>query len=139
MPLTARLSNLAASASADALAKLLDNGWLDLMTGEQPSSPDEPLTDQHTVLASLQFSKPAFKSSRGGVADSFPLLSDPNARATGDAKWYRLYKADHKTVVQDGSVGRVNSNLVINTSLIQEGAEVSVKVFTMAVSGKGDY
>lgn len=125
MPDTTRLSAAAGSAAADAVTALLNGGFLDILDGTQPADADTAITTQ-VRLATLTFASPAFAPASGGIAVSNSLGSETNAPATGTATWFRTYKADHTTVVFDGSVGTAPpSNLVLTTTAILAGGGVS--------------
>lgn len=129
MPKSARRSNLAANTAVDAMAALLDGGWLDLYTGVQPVTGDTAVAG--TLLASLQFGTPAFVAGVAGIALANPITSDPSAVAGGTPTWYRCTKADHVTPVQDGSVGSADVNLILSPLLIVIATPVSVSSFSL--------
>jgi hypothetical protein len=123
------LTTLAATTQANAVAGLLDHGWLRLYTGEQPSTADEAVSSQ-VVLAELRFGSPAFGSASDGVAAANAIIGDASANATGTATWFRCFLPDGATPVFDGSVGTSNSNLLLNSVEISAGAQVDVTSFT---------
>jgi hypothetical protein len=129
MALNPKLTSLAATTEANAVAALLNNGWLRLYSGSQPSTADEAVTSQ-VVLAELRFGNPAFGSASDGVAAANAVTGDASANATGTATWFRCCMSDGATPVFDGSVGTSNSNLVLNSVEISEGAPVDVTSFT---------
>jgi hypothetical protein len=129
MALNPKLTSLAATTEADAVAALLSNGWLRLYSGVQPSSADEAVTSQ-VLLAELRFGNPAFGSASDGVAAANAIAGDSSANATGTATWFRCFQSDGTTPVFDGSVGTSTSNLVLNSVAISAGAQVDVTSFT---------
>jgi hypothetical protein len=132
--LTRRLSEKVLNASITAQAVMLNGGFLDIYDGPQPAgTADAPDAKKNTLLATLRFKSPAFMPASGGAVTSFELEPDTDAKATGVAAWYRLTESDHKTVVEDGSIGRVDCNMVMNATAIQEHAEVSVKSVVLKV------
>ena len=133
MALTPRLSNAAASAECDALAALLDGGFLDIFDGAQPATADTAISTQ-VRLASLAFGSPAFAPAVNGVALSNAITSDVSADASGTASWYRCFAADHTTVIQDGSIGTSGANLNLNSVALSIGAEVALDSFTLTAS-----
>lgn len=134
--LKTRLSNLAVNAEVNAHAALLNGGWMDIYDGPQPEEADaSPSGDAH-LLASVRFRSPAFEQGLMGAAKARAMDSDPDAARTGDAAWYRLYQADHKTTVEDGSIGVKDANLILNSVHIQQHAEVTVRGFTLVSSKK---
>jgi hypothetical protein len=120
-----RISTIARNAELDALANLLSGGYVRIYAGGQPDNPESAATAD-LLLAELRFEVPAFKASKGGEIESFPLADDSSARSTGLATWCRMVKADGKTVVLDGSVGAIDANVVMNAPNIQAGARVSI-------------
>lgn len=130
MALNTILSNAAASLAADAVAGELNNGYLRIYDGAQPASPDAAITTQ-VLLAELRFGTPAFGAAVNGVATANPITADASANNTGTASWSRQLKADGTTAVFDGSVGAGGVfNVVLNTTAIAAGANVSVSAAT---------
>jgi hypothetical protein len=129
MGLNPKLTSLAATAEADAVAALLNNGWIRVYSGLQPSTADEAISSQ-VVLAELRFGNPAFGSASDGAAAANAITGDSSANATGTATWFRCFQSDGTTPVFDGSVGTSNSNLVLNSVEISAGAQVDVTSFT---------
>ena len=122
-------SNAAVTAAADAVGDLLDNGYLRIYDGTQPSTADTAITTQ-TLLAELRFNATAFPSATNGVATANSITADSSANATGTASWFRALKSDGSSVVFDGSVGTSSADLVLNSVAISSGAQVSVTAFT---------
>jgi hypothetical protein len=129
MALNPKLTSLAATTEANAVAAILNNGWLRLYSGSQPSTADEAVSSQ-VILAELRFGNPAFRSASDGVAAANAITGDSSANATGTATWFRCFMSDGTTPVFDGSVSTSNSNLVLNSVEISAGAQVDVTSFT---------
>jgi hypothetical protein len=129
MALNPKRSNAAVTAAADAVCDLLDNGYLRIYDGTQPSTADTAITTQ-TLLAELRFNATAFPSATNGVATANSITADSSANATGTASWFRALKSDGSSVVFDGSVGTSSADLVLNSVAISSGAQVSVTAFT---------
>jgi len=125
MALSQKLANAAASAAADAVTALLNNGYLRIYDGSQPANADTAVGAQ-TLLAELRFGNPAYGAAANGVAAVNPITSDSGADASGTASWFRALKSDGTTVVFDGSVGTSGANLNLNSVAISQGAAVSV-------------
>lgn len=125
----AKRTNLAANTACDAMAALLDNGWLDIYSGVQPATADAAVAG--TLLASLRFGTPAFAPAAAGIAFANAITQESDAPATGTAAWYRCTKADHTTGVQDGSVGTSDANLVLDTLAIVQHGQVPLASFTL--------
>ncbi len=131
--LNSRISDAAANAEANALAALMDNGFLRLYDGNQPSDANLPVTDQ-TLLAELSFSSPAFNEASEGLLAANDIAADRDAKATGTPTWFRCVQADGKTAVLDGSVGTSGCNLNLKASTIQQHAQVSLSGFSYRVT-----
>jgi hypothetical protein len=133
MALTPKLSNAAASAAADAVCVLANNGFIDIYDGAQPTNADTAVGAQ-VKLARLTFGATAFGAASNGVATANAIGSDASADATGTAAWFRVLKTDGTTVLWDGSVGTSGSNININSTAIQSAAAVSCSSFTYTQS-----
>lgn len=125
-----RVSNEGANAEVDALAALLDNGYLRIYDGTRPATADTAVGAQ-VLLAELRFGATAFGAGVAGVATANALTADSAANATGTAAWYRALKSDGTSPVIDGSVGTSGEDLNLNSVAIQSGAEVEVTSFTL--------
>lgn len=127
-----KLTNAAVNAQADALARLVDNGYLRIYDGAQPATADTAIGAQ-VLLAELRFANPSAAAAVAGVLTFSAITSDTAANATGVAAWYRAFKSDGTTPVMDGSVGLVTSDLVIDSTAIQINADVDVASLTHTV------
>lgn len=128
--MTILLSNEAANRQLDALAELLDGGYLRLFTGDRPSSPDVPIKDQ-VMLAELRFNKPAFHSADNGILRAKPIKGDPSAANSGEVTWYRAFSKDGRTAVIDGTVGTENADCIVNVTDIQKTASFSIHEYRL--------
>jgi hypothetical protein len=128
-----KFANVTVNAEADALARLLDNGYLRLYSGSQPTNADTALGAQ-VLLAELRFNATSAPAASAGVLTFNALTSDTAADATGTAAFYRALKSDGTSVVMDGSVGTSSADLVLNSTAIQSGAQVDVTSFAVTVS-----
>lgn len=129
MALNPKLSNAGANAEADAVVDLLDDGYLRIYDGTQPTNADTAVGSQ-VLLAELRFGNPAFGAASAGVATANAITQDSSANNTGTASWFRALKSDGSTVLFDGSVGASGCNLNLNTTSIVSGAPVSVTALT---------
>lgn len=127
-----KLSNAAANAQADALARLLDGGYLRIYSGTKPSNADTATAE--TLLAELRYSNPSAPAASAGVLTMSAITKDSSARASGAAAWFRSMGSDGTTVVLDGTVGTAGCDLNLNSVNIAVGAEVSVSAFTHTVA-----
>ena len=134
---TTRIANNAATAEADALAGLLDNGYLRIYdstggTG-QPATVDTAIGSQ-VLLAELRFANPSDAGASNGVITFSAITQDASANATGTATWFRAFKSDGSTAVWDGSVSTASATLNLNTTSIVSGAAVSITSLTFTVN-----
>jgi hypothetical protein len=128
-----QLSNATVNGQAADLASRLDNGYCRIYDGSQPANADTAVSTQ-TLLAELRFAATAESDITAGVITFDAMTADSSANATGTASWYRALSSDGTTVVMDGSVATSNANMVLNSTAIQSGAQVSVTSFTHTVA-----
>ena len=129
MALNPKLSNVAANLEADAVGDAMNNGYLRIYDGTQPTNADTAIGAQ-VLLAELRFAADAFGAASAGVAAAGTFVEDASANATGTATWFRALKSDGTTVMFDGSVGTSGANLNLNSTSIISGAPVNVTSFT---------
>ncbi len=134
---TTRISNATASAEADALARLLDNGYLRIYdstggTG-QPATVDTAIGSQ-VLLAELRINATSAPAASNGVLTFNAITADSSANATGTATWFRALKSDGTSAIWDGSVGTASSTINLNTTSIVSGATVSITSLTYTVA-----
>lgn len=123
-----QLSNVAANAEADAIGRLLDNGYLRIYDGSQPATADTAVSTQN-LLAELRFAATSAPAAADGVL-TFSTIAAVVAALTGTAAWFRALKADGTSAVFDGSVGASSANMVLAALSIQANVQVSVSNFT---------
>ncbi len=128
-----QITNLVVNAQADALARLLDGGYLRIYSGTQPATADTALAG-NTLLAELTFAATSAPAAVAGVLTFNAIGSDSSADATGTATFFRCFKADGTTAVMDGNVLTSTANLNLNSTAIQAGAAVSVSSFVHTVN-----
>ena len=124
-----RESNAAVNGKADYISDQLDNGYIRIYDGTIPTNADTAIGAQ-VLLAELRFSATASGAAVAGVVTFSAITADASANATGTASWFRALKSDGTTVVFDGTVGTASSDIVLNTTSIVSGAEVSISSFT---------
>lgn len=133
-----RLGLLAVNAEAKAVAELLNGGYLDFMTGEQPAGPDVPVSDD-LRLARCSFGNVAF-----GVPDAGVLISNPLSKAvaikTGEPRWVRCLTKNLEPVIDGnaGKVGQGDANALGKVDTIVEGQIVNITEFKHVVSKQGN-
>lgn len=133
MALNPKYSNAAVNAEADALARLLDNGYLRVYSGTQPANADAALSG-NTLLAEARFGATSAPAAVAGLLTFNAFTPDSSIDATGTASFYRAFKSDGSTVVMDGTVGTGTHDMVVNSTAFQAGAQFSVTAFTHQVS-----
>jgi hypothetical protein len=134
--LNPKYSNAGVNAEADALARLLDSGFLRIYdsTGTgQPANADTAVTTQ-VLLAELRFNATSAPAAAAGLLTFNAFTQDLSANATGTATWARALKSDGSTVVMDGSVGTAAADYIINSTAIAAGAEVDANSLTLQIS-----
>jgi hypothetical protein len=123
------MSNAAANAAADAVARQLDNGYLRIFDQTQAATADTALGAQ-VLLAELRFNATSAPAASAGVLTFNAFTADSSANATGTATWFRALQSNGTSVVFDGSCGVGTFDLVLNSAAIQSGAAVSVSSFS---------
>lgn len=129
MSLNTQLANATVNAQADALAALLNNGYLRIYSGTQAADADTAIGAQ-VLLAELRFGATAFPAAVAGLLTANAITADSSANASGTATWFRALKSDGTTVVLDGSVGTSAANMIIATTTITAAQTVSCSAFT---------
>ena len=127
-----KLSNAAVNAEADALARLLDNGYVRIYDGAQAATADTAIGAQ-VLLAELRVNATSAPAAVAGVLTFNAVTSDTSNNATGTATWFRALKSDGTSSVLDGSVGTASADMIINSTAIQAGAQTDVTAWTHTV------
>lgn len=125
--------DVAVKAAVDAVAVLLNSGFIKIYTGAQPAV-DGSVTG--TLLATLTFGATAFGASTAsgsGATATANTITSGTAGNTGTAGYFALVKSDNTTVVGTGSVGTSGADLNFNTLSIVSGANVSCSAFTITM------
>ena len=130
MALNPKSSNVAANAAVDAMATLINTGYLRIYDGTQAATADTAVGAQ-VLLAELRYAATAFGAGSAGVATANAITADSSANATGTASWFRVLKSDGTTAIFDGSVGTATADLILNTVAIVAAASVSVTAQTL--------
>lgn len=127
-----RLSNAAVNAQADALAALLNSGYVRIYAGSKPATADTAISGQ-TLLAELRFASTAFGAASAGVITANALTRDEDANASGTASFYRCLKSDGTTAIMDGTIGTSISDMIIDSTAITAGQPVEISSFVHTV------
>lgn len=138
MALQARLSNAAAKAALDAITALIDAGSAALIRiydGSIPANVDDGV-GAATLLAELTMSATAFGAATdanpGALATANAITADASANATGTASWFAIITENGGTLHFMGSVGTATSDMIINTTAITAGSQVTCTSGTLA-------
>lgn len=118
-----RLASVAVDAAADAVTALLNGGKLRIYSGSQPGKADDQV-GSGTLLTEVSFGAKAFSPAVDGVAVARAILQSV-ALATGKATWFRTFTRGNESVY-DGSVGIVDTDLILKSVEIQMGDRKSV-------------
>ena len=130
-----RLATAARNAATNAVVGLVDAdvgaGTIQIRTGAQPASANDPATG--TLLATLTLADPSFAAAVAGVAtlDATPVLSTTGV-AAGTAGWFRMLDNSGDTVL-DGAVTVTagGGEMELNTTTISIGVVVEVTAGTL--------
>jgi hypothetical protein len=120
------LSDVAAKAAADAVCALCNGGTIQIRSGTQPANANATATG--TLLVTLSFGNPAFAGAVGPLATA-NAIGGANAVATGTASWFRAFSSTGQALF-DGSVGTSAADLILSTTSLTSGGNVSVTSFT---------
>lgn len=137
MALDPRITQAAAAAMLTALGVQIDAGTaavINIYAGTAPANADAALSG-NTLLAQMTCSATAFV----GITDSgsaaratFAAISpDTSADASGTATFWRLLTQSGGTVILQGTVGTSNADLILNTTAITAGSQVSITSATI--------
>ena len=101
-----------------------------------PADADTAL-DAQVLLAQLTMDATAF----GAAADANPnatitaaaITDDSSANDTGTATFFRVLTQDAGTTICQGTVGTATSDLILNTTSITSGSNVSITSFVITM------
>lgn len=133
------ITNAVAIVALDAVADAADAGTaavIEIYSGSVPADADASGAGL-TLLASLTMSATAF----GGASDDNPgaivtaasITADSSADATGTASCFRVKTQTGGTVVYQGTVGTSDADMILNTTSITAGSNVSIGSFTISL------
>lgn len=123
----------ARNAKADALARLVDDGYLRIYSGPAPTNADTAPGGGNTLLAELRFATTCAPAADDGVLTFNAIAADSSANASGTATWFRVLRSDGTSVVFDGSVSEGGADGTINKASIVAGSPVNINAFTYTV------
>ena len=136
MPRQPSISNLAARDGCDAITARCDIGGASVLSiygGNIPARADVPtIPGLNPQLAVLTMSVPAFGPAAdlnpNAVALANPITDDSSANASGEATFFRTINPSGE-VIQQGTVGLADSDLIIDNTTIVAGQAVQVISF----------
>lgn len=118
--------------AANALTAELNNGFINIYSGGQPSL-DGGLTG--TLLVQLTFGATAFAAATasGGVITSLAnAITNGTAVNTGAAGYFAAMHSDNTTVCMTGTCGLSGADMNMSTTAIVAGAVISCSSFSIA-------
>jgi len=118
---------------ADGVDGEFNNGYLRIYDGSRPANASTAITTQ-VLLAELRFANPAAASVTNGVITFDTISPDTSANATGTATWARCLKSDGTTAICDMNVDTSDANIIVTTTAISAGVQVSVTSATVTVA-----
>lgn len=105
--MSVNISTEARNAAGNAIVDLLDvgsinpNAFMEIRTGAKPANPQTAATG--TLLATLNYSNPAFGAFGNGIALANAISPDVDIDENGIAGWFRCYNRDGVAVF-DGDI-----------------------------------
>lgn len=126
-------TNATRTLMAQGVDQEFDNGYIRIYTATRPATPSTAITTQ-TLLAELRFANPAAASVTNGVITFDSISPDTSANATGTAAWARCLKSDGTTAICDLNVGTSDANIIVSTTAISAGVQVSITSATVTVA-----
>jgi hypothetical protein len=105
------------------------SGLFRIYSGTQPTNPDTALSG-NTVLAELTLNATFAPGASSGVLTLNAITSDSSADNTGTATWASFLTSGGTRKV-DFTVGTSGTDLILNTTSIVSGAQVSCSAFTI--------
>lgn len=131
MALNPQISYAAVNAEANALARLLDNGYLRIYDGTVPTRADDALAAQ-VLLAELRFNATSAPAASNGVLTFNAITGDPAANAGGTQTFFRALGSDGTTVLWQGTAGASGCDLNL-PSPIALNAAIGITSLTYTV------
>lgn len=131
------MTNPAAVSMMTALEAAIDAGTaaqLVIYSGTVPADADAALSAQvilAELLCSATFGTVAANGNNARITAA-AIAPDTSANNSGTASFWRLYtQTDKVTNVLQGAVGTASAELILNTTAITAGSQVSVTSFTI--------
>jgi hypothetical protein len=126
------LTQLAANAMADALDAYANTGGVAkiiIYTGSAPANADAAATG--SVLVTFDSThgptqNPLFGSASSGTISLAGVPLTTAATGTGTAGYFRIYQNNGTTCVFQGTVGTASADLILNTTSLTTGVNVTI-------------
>lgn len=132
----AEVRNAAGNAIVDMIDEgaIYDNGYFEIWTDPKPTS--ILLGSTGTLLATLNFSNPAFGDFVDGLSAANDISGDLSVDNSGVASWFRIFDRDG-VVVLDGDVSELNGTgeLKLNSTNLIAGGVVQIASFIIKIKG----
>lgn len=122
MPSEVRVSSFAAKVQANAFARLLDGGYIEVRSGSRPASVDQPATGD--ALARFWFQTPSAPPTLDGTLE-FNSFAEAVATGDGDPGYFRAC-TDAGQPVFDGPIGD-DGVLTLSGGRIRKGGRVAIR------------
>jgi hypothetical protein len=106
-------------------------GTLTIYEGAQPANADTAISTQTPLV---DFDLPEANNTVTNGVITFDTIADSLAYDDGTAQFFRVVAMDGTTVVCDGTVGTSDADLILNSVVITNGANVSITGFTYTVT-----
>ncbi len=130
-----RLATATRNALADAFNTRTNVGsgaaTIKLYSGTQPADANTGLSG-NTLLATFTLDDPAFGSASAGVITLGSVPRTTTGAAAGTATWARCESSDPFTIF-DCDVGTASATLILNTTTISVGVDVSITAGTITM------
>ena len=130
-----RLATATRNALADAFDDAVNAGsgaaTIKLYSGTQPADANTGLSG-NTLLATFTLDDPAFGASSSGVITLAGVPRTTTGAAAGTATWARCETSTPGTVF-DCDVGTASATLILNTTTISVGVDVSITAGTITM------
>jgi hypothetical protein len=114
----------------DTYGALFNSGTLKIYAGAVPADANTAQVSP-TLLGTLTFGSTAFATAAGRSITANPITQDTAADATGTASYYRAFKSDATTVIEQGTCGVTGSgaDLIMNTTSVVVGGPIVATSF----------
>lgn len=131
------LTSTAADAMLTALGTQCNSGRINIYMGTPPANASAATTGA-TLLATATFGNPAFSttistSGNNRVMAAEAITADTAADASGPASFFRALRSDGTTVLYQGSVGTSASDMIMPSTDIIVGGNVSVSSLSISL------